>query len=269
MAAFTSLTPDVQERILIVLSRVGLLPFKLRLVCKTWNSLIVPIKFARWEVKRLDEHMNAAKLKSMTWPDSWVYSKIRKYTRTILVRRHVHGDFGGFLNGLKSIRAIDIDPDDGCRGGLAWENIAEPIFNNWLPAYLVRLTSISLQSVKIIDFLEMIEPKDIPRLKWFRTDSYCGEDHSKMPYRCTRASRMLVAFIRSYKMLEKVNIRLTDAYVGTDLDLAQAVCMTLQCSQRVPSHLPLVERMADSCLYSCRLKKADSGSSAFETLAQA
>ena len=72
-ANFTSLTPDLQERILIILSQVGLLPFKLRLVCKTWNSLIVPIKFSRWEVKRLDENMDAAKLRSKAWPSTWVY----------------------------------------------------------------------------------------------------------------------------------------------------------------------------------------------------
>ena len=229
MANFTSLTADLQERILIILSQAGLLHFKLRLVCKTWNVLIVPIKFSRWEVKRFDENMNAAKLRSKSWPDTWVYSKIRKYTRTITVRRHVDGDVAGFLNGLKSIRAIDIIPDHGRRDGLAWEYIAEPIFSNWLPAYLMRLTSISLRLVKMIEFLESIQPSDIPRLKWFSTDSYCSEDHARTPYRCLRASRMLVVFIASYKKLEKVNIRLADAYVGTNLDLAQAVCMTLLC----------------------------------------
>lgn len=269
MATFASLTLDLQERILIILSQVGLLPFKLRLVCQTWNSLIVPIKFSGWEVKRLDENMNAAKLRSKTWPDTWVYSKIRKYTRTIAVPRKIDGDIGGFLNGLKSIRAIHINPDHGRRDSLAWETIAEPIFNNWLPAYLMRLTSISLRLVKTIEFLESVQPSDIPRLTWFSTDSYCSEDHARTPYRCLRASRMLVAFIASYEKLERVNIRLTDASIGTNLDLAQAVCMTLHCRQRVPCHVSLVERMANLWLYSCHVKKAGSGSSAFETLAQA
>ena len=269
MANFNSLTPDIQERILIFLSQMGLLPFKFRLVCRTWNSLIVPIKFARWEVKKLDENMDPAKLRSKTWPDTWVYSKIRKYTRAITVRRQVDGDAAGFLNGLKSIRAINIMPDHDRLGSLAWENIAEPIFTNWQPACLIRLTSISLRLVNIIDFLELVQPSDIPRLKWFRTDAYCGEDHSRIPYRCIRASRMLIAFIASYKMLEKVNIRLSDAYAGANLDLAQAVCMTLHCQQRFPCHDLSVETVADICLYSCQLKKAGSGSSAFETLAQA
>ena len=263
------MTLDLQERVLIILSQVGLLPFKLRLVCKTWNSLIVPIKISRWEVKRLDENMNAAKLRSMTWPNSWVYSKIRKHTRTITVPRKVDGNVAGFLNGLKSIRAIHIIPDHGCRDSLAWETIAEPIFNNWLPAYLMRLTSISLRLVKTIEFLESIQPSDIPRLKWFSTDSYCSEDHARNPYRCLRASRILVAFIASYKALERVNIRLTDASIGTNLDLAQAVRMTSHCKQRVPCQVSLLETMANIGLYSCHFKKADSGSSTFETLAQA
>ena len=173
--------------------------------------------------------MDAGKLRSKTWPDSWMYSKIRKYTRTITVPRKVDGDIAGFLNGLKSIRAIHIIPDHGCRDSLAWETIAEPIFSNWLPAYLMRLTSISLRLVRTIEFLESIQPSDLPRLKWFSTDSYCSEDHARTPYRCLRASRMLVAFIASYKSLERVNIRLTEAYIGTNLDLAQAVCRTLHC----------------------------------------
>ena len=146
---------------------MGLLPFKLRLVSKTWNSLIVPIKFRSWEITKFDESLDPAILRSRTWPDTWVYSKIMKYTKTLTVRKDVDGNIAGFFNPLKGITAIHIVPKYGYQGSLAFENIAEPIFSRWLPIYLTRLTSISLRRVKIIQFLELVQPKDIPRLKSF------------------------------------------------------------------------------------------------------